>query len=146
MYLDWLIADHQGTYPGNLAQTQDVPLFLHCTSHGQSICSTCHLQIGRPGHDASPLDHVIGQEKLLTVKGRTEPLLEEIRDIVLHQRMQYGGACGQPPVGGRLVPTLRLVSNSFSLAPRGDGCGYIRGGGPIAFMGKRISWQTDPMW
>src|SRR5216110_3156697 len=71
---------------------------------------------------------MISQEKLLTVKGRTEPLLEEIRDIVLYQRMQV--AIGPIPMGD------------------GCRCGTSKGskpdGKPIAFTGKWVGWQTDP--
>jgi hypothetical protein len=89
MDLYWLLTDHQGTYPYHLAQMQDVPLFLHCTSHGQSNSRTCHLQIGDSRHDTLPTDHVIGQEKLLTVKGRAELLFPQCGGVAMNQRMEH---------------------------------------------------------
>src|SRR5436305_312401 len=87
MHLDWLFVNHQGTYPHNLTKTQDTSLLPHYTSHGPINGDTCHFQIGDPRHHRLSFDHMIGQEKLVAVKGRAEPLREEIRDVVLHQRM-----------------------------------------------------------
>src|SRR5437667_10881112 len=94
MHLDWLSISHQRTAPYNLAQAQDLSLLQCCTSHSLSNRRTRHLQVGYPWHDSLPFDDMIGQEKFLTVKSRTEPLCEEIRVVVLHQRMQHrAGAC-----------------------------------------------------
>src|SRR5437764_11980005 len=88
---------------------------------------------------------MISQEKLVTAKGRTEPLCKEIRNVVLYQRMQGD-------VADRACPYPACVPCAIDrLSPQGDGCRCetfcqldFRGRNPVAFPGKRIGWQTDP--
>ena len=126
MHFDWLLADYQGTAPYDLGEAYDAFLFLLSASHGKSNGSTCHLQVGHPWHHALPFDYVIGQKKLVTAKGRTELLFEEIRAVLLHQRMQRGNrrdAC-------------RCEASCWLDCQRRD---------PVAFAGKWIGRQANPM-
>jgi hypothetical protein len=45
-----------------------VSLVVRSASHGLGNGGTGHLQIGHPWHDVLPFDHVISQEKLVSVK------------------------------------------------------------------------------
>src|SRR5579859_4437646 len=119
-------------------------LFWYCIPQSQGHGGTRHLQIGRCWHHPKTVDHMIAQEKLVTVKGRTELLLPKRGGVTLHQRrrrwcqrMQRGVTCEHGP----------WISRSPNLRCR-DGwnwwtCPYGWGGDPIAFAGKWVSWQRD---
>jgi hypothetical protein len=73
--------DNQRTHPHNIGEAQADSLSLYHGTNlwgkstlrgkpaGYGYGGTCHLQIGHPWHDVFPLDHMISQEKLVTVKG-----------------------------------------------------------------------------
>src|SRR5438045_6154285 len=56
--------------------------------NGLSHGCVCHFQISHPWHDVLFLDHMIGQEKLVAMKGRTEPLFPQCGGVALYQWMQ----------------------------------------------------------
>ena len=90
---------------------------------------------------------MIGQKKLVTAKRRTELLFPQGGGVALNQRMQWGEACGLAPQGclrngskGRW--RTGTSGQGQATAPTGP---YGRCGDPVAFAGKRIGWQADPM-
>src|SRR5436309_12900961 len=88
VHSDRVRADNQRTYPDNIAQADLARLQHLIITDGLSHSGACHLQIGNSGHNTLPLDHMIGQEKLVTVKGRTELLFPQGGGGALDQRMQ----------------------------------------------------------
>src|SRR3989304_7819694 len=121
METDRLITDDNRTYPNYVFEMHFVITFFRfsrCLLH----CGPRHLNMGNSGQDLPALDDMIRQEKLLAREGRTEPLLAEIRGIL----MQHGVK----------IP----VSIACPLAP-GPLPLYIKE--PIAFPGKRIGGQAD---
>jgi len=74
-----------------MAEVQGARLARSIGTYGLSHGYIRHLQIGHPWHDALPRDHMIGQEKLVTAKGRTELLFPQRGSIALYQRMEGRG-------------------------------------------------------
>src|SRR5262249_40991040 len=69
MHRDGMLTHDQRTYPHDVAEVQVARLWHRIGTESLSHSSTCHLQVSHPWHDALPGDHMIGQEKLITVKG-----------------------------------------------------------------------------
>src|SRR2546421_12049456 len=60
---------------------------LSLIPNGLSYSGTCHLQIAHGGQSALSENDMIGQEKLLTMKSRTELLFPQGGGVALNERM-----------------------------------------------------------
>src|SRR5579864_7832820 len=144
MHSDRMHANDERTGPYNVQQTHTDALFLCGGTKSLHHGGTHHFKIGYSWHDVLPSDHMISQEKLLTVKGRTEALLNGIGTAVLHQwqrrwcqRMLYSQSrirCRCRASCGPQAGHLWLCLNRTGLSRK-----------PIVFVGKRVGWQADPI-
>ena len=92
MHSDRVRTNDQRTGPHNMSEVQADDL-IH-TPKGLDHSPAYHLQIGYPWHDPLSPDHMIGQEELVTPKGRAEPMFPERGGVLLYQRMQQSGTWG----------------------------------------------------
>src|SRR5262249_45695783 len=68
MYRDRVCANDQKMCPHNMTKVQVNNLFLYRGTKSLDYSGTYHLQIDHPWHDVLSPDHMVSQEKLVTVK------------------------------------------------------------------------------